>query len=262
MQDNGQKKNSNFMDYECEICKGTGYEWYEVDGKSFARDCSCGLRKRLAMKNKLQFAQLPDIYKDVDLENFKTDIYELEESKKIMETNMKVTEYWLNHFSEMQADGMGLYIHSQTKGSGKTRFAASLANNLMMNEKVSVKFSTSVQIIDEIKASWDKDYEVSEHQLLKDLSKAEVLIIDDFGIEDPKPWIMERFYQVVNNRYLSKHITIFTSNMDIDSLRYDDRIKNRIKERVFALRFPEESIREQIYKKHMTELARALGKEA
>ena len=113
--------------------------------------------------------------------------------------------------------------------------------------------------IDEIKATWDKDYEVTEHQLLLDLSKTEVLIIDDFGIEDAKAWLMERFYQVINNRYIANLITIFTSNIGLENLKYDDRITNRIKERSFTLAFPEESIRDQIYKKNMEELVAAIA---
>ena len=36
---------------------------------------------------------------------------------------------------------------------------------------------------------------------------------------------------------------MYTSNLSLDDLRYDDRITNRIKERTFQLPFPEESVR-------------------
>jgi hypothetical protein len=41
-------------------------------------------------------------------------------------------------------------------------------------------------------------------------------------------------------------ITIFTSNLAMDDLGYDDRIINRIKEKNFPLTFPNESVREYI----------------
>ena len=87
---------------------------------------------------------------------------------------------------------------------------------------------------------------MSEHQLLEDLSKAEVLIIDDFGIEKVKDWIEEKLYHVINARYINRLITIFTSNLPIEDLEYDERITNRIKEKCFPLAFPDESIRDYI----------------
>lgn len=149
---------------------------------------------------------------------------------------------------------MGLYFYSNCKGSGKTRMATSIANELIYGYEMNVKFATSVQIMNEIKASWDKEQGMSEHQLLDDLSKAEVLIIDDFGMETVKDWIAERIYQIINQRYINKLITIFTSNLAVDELTYDDRITNRIKERCYMLAFPNESIRDYISEKNMAEI--------
>ena len=62
--------------------------------------------------------------------------------------------------------------------------------------------------------------------------------------------IGERFYSIINGRYQDKLITMYTSNLSLDDLRYDDRITNRIKERTFQLPFPEESVRELIAEKN------------
>lgn len=97
----------------------------------------------------------------------------------------------------------------------------SIANELIYEQDMSVKFATSVQIINEIKASWDKEEGMSEHQLLDDLAKAEVLIIDE--------------------------------------LAYDDRITNRIRERSYMLAFPNESIRNYISERNMAELKAAIA---
>ena len=150
----------------------------------------------------------------------------------------------------MKAEGIGLYLYSDTKGSGKTRMATSLANELIYEHDMSVRFATSMDIISEIKASWDGMSEVeNEAKLIRYLTSVEVLVIDDFGIEkrDSKQnWIDDRFYQIINQRYLDRLITIYTSNYPLDKLMYDERIKNRVMERVYQLHFPEESIREGI----------------
>ncbi len=79
-------------------------------------------------------------------------------------------------------------------------------------------------------------------------------VIDDFGTENAKDWKNEKFYSIINGRYVEKKITIFTSNFSLDDLSYDDRIINRIKERVLQIPFPEESIRETLAKKLKEEL--------
>ena len=95
---------------------------------------------------------------------------------------------------------------------------------------------------------------MTEHQLLDDLSKAEVLIIDDFGIEKVKDWIEEKLYHIINARYINRLITIFTSNLPIERLDYDDRITNRIKEKCFPLVFPNESVRDYIAEENFSRL--------
>ena len=131
--------------------------------------------------------------------------------------------------------------------------AASIANELIRRYRMQVRFSGSMRIVQEIKATWD-DRDRKESDLLDALATVEVLVIDDFGTELPKDWIGERFYSIINSRYQDKLITIFTSNLSLEALQYDDRITNRIKERTFQLPFPEESVRERIAEKNRKDL--------
>lgn len=252
-------RNADSTDCKCPLCNDTGViEYEDAKGYRMWKDCECGIKEKKKIESRLKFADIPEAFKNMTMENFRTDIYEKPESEKIIIADKKVVDHWLEHYDEMKVKGQGLFLYSETKGSGKTRMAVSLANKLIAEKDVTVKFTTSVKMIDEIKATWDKDNDMSEHQLMDDLSKTAVLIIDDFGTEAPKQWIMERMYQIINNRYISNLITIFTSNLNLDALNYDDRITNRIKEKTYALAFPEESIREQIYRRNMDELAKII----
>lgn len=255
----GQMQNGNSMGYSCPKCHDTGKVYYEDDnGYRFEKKCDCGYTERKKIEDRLRFADIPDSFKNMTIENFRTDIYEKPESAKIIGTDKKVVDYWLEHFDEMKTKGQGFYFYSKTRGSGKTRMATSIANELISKKGVTVKFTTSLKMLDEIKVTWGRDNETSEHQLMDALSGTEVLIIDDFGIEGSKDWITERMYQIINNRYISNLITIFTSNMDPDNLQCDSRITDRIKEKTYALAFPEESIREQIFKRNMADITRVI----
>lgn len=245
----------------CPICHGTGWEEYEQDGYTYCRECKCGIRQRQIMNGRLAFANIPESFKDMRLDSFDINAYEDARSRNKAETAVKAINYWLNDFEAMQGRGMGLYLYSGTKGSGKTRMAVSIANELMYEKNTQVRFATSLQILNEIKESWDdRDSGYSESKLLDFLCTTAVLVIDDFGTEQNKGWISERFYQIVNSRYVDKKITIFTSNSRIDSLKYDDRITNRIKERTFQIPFPEESVRDSIAKRNMEELIKGIRK--
>ena len=234
------------MGSDCPVCRGSGWEFVEEDGMSFAIECKCGIRKREVLSKKLRFANIPDAFSEVRIKNFREDIYRREDSEMVIKKDLKAVNWWLENIDDMKDQGMGLYMYSSTKGSGKTRMAASIANELIYSNGLSVKFATSVQILNEIKASWNQEDGMSEHQLLEDLSKAEVLIIDDFGIEKVKDWIEEKLYHIINARYINRLITIFTSNLPIEDLEYDERITNRIKEKCFPLAFPDESVRDYI----------------
>lgn len=240
-----QNQTNHSSDEICPKCHNTGWIIVEDGGNGTAIECDCGIRKRMIHSSRLRFADIPESFKDVRLDNFEKSVYQSSENREMVVEIAKAVRYWLKNIESMKERGIGLYFYSGTKGSGKTRLAVSIANELIEKYDTQVKFSTSIQILDEIVRTW-KVGNVTESKLIHDLSNAEVLIIDDFGAEVFKDWKAEKFYSIINNRYVDKKITLFTSNMKLDDLQYDDRITNRIKERVLQVPFPEESVRDLI----------------
>lgn len=230
---------------ECPICHGTGWELYvDGTGNEYARECQCGIRQRDIQENRLKFATIPETYKDVTLKDMRLSYYAKQESKDLIKATLGLIKWYLDELNKNIEAGKGIYFWSETKGSGKTMIATALANELINNHKKMVKFATSIDILDEIKATFDPHSEVTESKLINDLYNTDFLVIDDFGTERVTDWAGEKFYQIVNNRYINKKVTFFTSNYDLATLKYDDRISNRIKERSFVVHFPEESVRE------------------
>ena len=232
--------------YKCPKCKDTGdIVWEDEEGHRFWKECPCGIRKKRILQEKLKFAEIPDMYQKCGWDSLRSSVYLNSESKRIFSQAGKSVRGWYDALNKIQETGMGLYLYSESKGSGKTLAACVLANAIMENYEFIVKFTTALKILSEIKSTWDRT-NGDEQKLIDDLSKVDILVVDDFGATSTRDWINDRFYEIINERYINRKITIFTSNYRISQLPYDDRITNRILERSLEIPFPEESVREHI----------------
>ena len=155
---------------------------------------------------------------------------------------------------DFKEKGKGLYLYSKTKGSGKTRLAASLGNALISTYKERVKFITTLDLLDEIKGTYNKESALSENDLINAIKEVDVLILDDIGVEGDTPWVSEKLYSILNGRMISKKITMFTSNSRVEELKQDERIKNRLEMMAIPIKMPEQSIRTDIAKGENKEL--------
>lgn len=203
------------------------------------------------MERRLRFADIPEAFREMRLGTFRVDVYQEPEQKKKALAACRMVKEYLGMFREAEERGMGLYLYSGTKGSGKTRMAASIANELMEAHDAQVRFAVSTEILAEIRRTFDKGAEYTQSQILDALKMVEVLVLDDFGTEKVTEWVADQFYHILNSRYVSRKVTIFTSNESLGTLKYDDRITNRIKERSYQIDFPEESVREHMAEGNM-----------
>lgn len=258
--ENGTEENQTHHSLECPECGGDGWRWVsDADGIPYYEECPCGIRKRIILENQLKFAELPNVFKGSNFNDLKSSVYLNAESRKVFSQAAQAVNYWFKNLPDMQKKGIGLYLFSNAKGSGKTKTVCSLANEIMKKYQKPVKFTTSLRILDEIKNTWG-DKGNAEGKLIEDLSRTEILIIDDFGADSGKEWINERFYSIINGRYVDRKITIFTSNCQISELKYDERITNRVLERSLEIPFPEESVRAHMAQHIRMEMVQGMQK--
>ena len=232
--------NSSEQKQICPLCNNSG--WVFTDYNT-VKECECGIRQKQIQESRLRFASIPETYKNVSLKDMRYSCYEKPERKTVFKADAEFIKWYLENLNKNEDEGKGIYFWSEAKGSGKTMLAAALANELINNYRRYVKFATSLDILDEIRATYSSKGD-AESRLLNDLVSTEFLVIDDFGTERASDWAGEKFYQIVNKRYINKKVTFFTSNYDLKTLKYDDRITSRIRERSYLVHFPEESVRE------------------
>lgn len=157
-----------------------------------------------------------------------------------VEKGRKMANAFVLNFQKFRQAGKGLYIHSNTKGTGKTYLSYCLANEVMVRYDVNVKFTSVLEYLDLTKKGYSS---MADKEEKDGIIRATVLILDDIGVEVSKEWVNTMLYQLINYRYDNKLITIFTSNYPLEQLKVDDRIKDRINFMCLPLHIPEVPIR-------------------
>lgn len=242
-------------------CDGSGMITYKnnIDATVTAKPCEC--RQVYIYKSRLKFANIPEEFNDFTVNSFDTNIYNSVENKLIAKDTKKAAINFIEGYDEFENMGKGLYFHSSTKGSGKTRVAASIGNAIIKLKGIQVKFITTIGLLDQIKKTFDTTVDNLSHtELIDSIRNIKVLILDDIGAERPSAWVNEVFFGILNTRMEKKLITIFTSNVEIEHLNLDEKIKNRIERMAIPVPLPEESIRSTLAKKENNDLQKILFK--
>lgn len=102
-------------------------------------------------------------------------------------------------------------------GFGKTHLACSIGNELIKNG-ITVVYGTLINLLAELKNSYEQDNNISEMQIMKLYKNVQLLIIDDLGKEKPSEWGLEKLFTIINSRYENNLPVIITTNYNQDSL--------------------------------------------
>lgn len=113
-------------------------------------------------------------------------------------------------FSQYLKSGAGLLYYGPV-GTGKTFLAASIAN-AVLSQGYRVRLTNFATVADEMWAVHDKAAYIA------DLSKYDLVILDDLGVERKSEYMQEMVYKIVNARYVAGAPVIVTTNLTPDEL--------------------------------------------
>lgn len=136
---------------------------------------------------------------------------------------------YANEFDKNNGDGI---ILMGGAGTGKTHLASAIANYLMHESLVPVKFGTFANLLDKMKLAFHTDKDV-----VNQLSNVSMLIIDDLGKEKYTEWAQQVLFQVIDNRYNNELPLIITTNLRPEELRerFGEPIVSRLMEMCYGI---------------------------
>lgn len=174
-------------------------------------------------------ADLPASLYDVDMDSFDWTVYGTDVSRQKL-----LAEKWILDHEAFRSEGMGLYIWSRTRGSGKTYLASAICNSMMRTHRRKTRFVSASRLIDVSK----------EQDGIRQLIAAEVLVLDDLGQKGTaSDWVSDLLYDILEGRGNRNRLTIITSNISPKELQMDDRIVDRINQKMIELKLPEVRVR-------------------
>jgi DNA replication protein DnaC len=102
-----------------------------------------------------------------------------------------------------------------------------------------VLFSNFQDLIQEIQGSFDPDAAVGKAEILRPLLEADLLVLDELGSQKPTQFVQDVLYYVINSRYNTERVTIFTTNYyddsSVDGQRLQDRVGDRLRSRLHEM---------------------------
>lgn len=145
---------------------------------------------------------------------------------------MKHARFFVEHWEQMRSENIGYLLWGDV-GTGKSYFASCIANALMERE-VSVRMTNFAVVLNDLSASYE-----GRNDYIARLCRAELLIVDDFGMERGTEYGLEQVYNVIDSRYRSGKPLIVTTNLPLNDLYHpQDTAHARIYDRLLAMCAP------------------------
>lgn len=186
----------------CSRCDDTGFEIRLVSGVERAAPCAC--RYEGADGRRLTAAKIPKRFSECTLDTFRAT-----EGNNALFLAKSMAKEFVDGFPLETKRGI-LFLGSP--GVGKTHLAVSVLRALVTEKGVSGLFVDYCELLRTIQASWDKDAEFSQAEILNPVREVEVLLLDDLGAMRSTLWVQEIVFHIINSRYNDEKITLLTSN--------------------------------------------------
>ena len=240
---------------ECKRCGGSGLicverkTGAEVYGKDvpliFTEPCpECNGGHEVKVQKVKQRANIPPSFYEATLESFELNAY-LDDKNQVIDLSQqrKFVESFVNDFMKWEERGLGLYLWSSIRGTGKTFLASCICNELMKRTPIVTKFVSACELIKMNEEDRKRNFTKPQIDIL---CECNLLVIDDLGQQKTgENYVDDILFRIIDYRYQHKLVTIVTSNIKLANLRLDDRVTDRLNKMCQPVPLPDFSFRQK-----------------
>lgn len=220
------------LEYECELCKDTGY----VSGFL----CKC-YKEALSLKG-YAHSGLAKLLEKQSFESFSFDYYKGED-RRVIEQNF---DELLSFAKNFETDKRSFLLYGPT-GLGKTHLSSAVARYLLDNG-YDVVYESAQNVFADFERDRFRDRFDDEVELVSDkYLDCDLLILDDLGTEMVTQFSVSCLYNIINTRLNCGLPIIASTNLRSDEIRkiYHDRITSRLFGEFTIQQFSGQDIRRQ-----------------
>jgi DNA replication protein DnaC len=98
-------------------------------------------------------------------------------------------------------------------GVGKTHLAVALMREAILKKSARAIFYETRELLKLVRDTYSGSAELSELDVLRPVLEAELLVLDDLGLEKKSEWVDETLGLVINTRYSERRLTVITTNL-------------------------------------------------
>lgn len=144
---------------------------------------------------------------------------------------LQVCNRFVDNWPEGRRNGTSL-IFTGGPGTGKTHLACGIASALIERYESAAMFMTTLQAMRSIKASYNRDAEITEEEAVDNLRWPQLLILDEIGVQVGSEHEKLLLFDVLNSRYQDCRSTILLSNLSMVDLEtyLGQRVMDRYRE--------------------------------
>ena len=199
---------------DCPICNGSRWKSVEVDGVERLTRCDCW--RELVTTRYFAESRIPPKFAKAELSNY---IPDTDSQKDALRQAQKFVEAF-------PAAQKGIVFYGPP-GVGKTHLATGLLKTVIRDKGGRGFFFQTTELLRLVRETYNRSVDETEMEVLRPVLEADVLVLDDLGVEKTSEWVQETLGLVINTRYNARRATIVTSNLaDVVDQNHKDFINS------------------------------------